>query len=1015
MEFNKKTIFSVIFIVIMVLAIPLGVFLVQKTQLFRPKASGGATVNYYGRNINLLKVFGQSSLTETTANSFASGKPYISHAPGVIVDRSSAPNKVYVFDSGNNRILGFNGIGLCSNNPARSCNIDNECEVGGLCQVNDSNGAQLKNPDLVFGQENIEGGACNRDNNLGITKQAGPDMLCLIGFPYITNLGEYWMKANFDVDTTGNLYIPDVWNNRVLKFNQPFSGDKAGGKGDTIADFVWGQDNFEANGRNKGPIYGTTSLPSSSSLWTSTGGLHVAGRGVSVDGLGGIWVSDTFNNRVLRFSDSSKEANLVIGQADFTTSGCPNPVPTGVPLNKLCRPIEAKVNPATGDLYVLDTYDTFLSRILIFKAPFTSGMTADKSIILSRTQPFVNSSLAYTFKVTGFEFNNYKVGDYTAGTLWINELETKRTLLLDDGGNIIKVIGAPNADYIGMGSLYPAVCPSSFFLGLNLGYPGGSIGFDNGNNIYLADEYYNQIFRYQLPYNTTTAGTTTCLPAPNGRLFSGSLTAVDNDPKRLLGSVGVVVFENQLIIKDSRRIKVWNDFLQKDTGAPADITISGGIPTRIHFSDAVDNLSRLWMYNSDGKLRVYQLPFGGGDTPLANNIKLYWKDTDTEVDYFLFETGVTVDKENGWLYLAERSKNRVLRVNIKNYTDFNQRLYVDLVLGQTNKTEYHCNQGSSSVIPNGMCDPTQVKLDKLGNLYVVENTYECHGNDRVIVFPKGDIASASGILFSNLSAKKAFVGGLTSKGPCAYITTGQPGSPISVAFNSWNQMVIGNDGYYGNDQERQSRQIWFYDNPINKQTPDGYIDVPMGASGELVFDERDNLFIQDHTWNRVWVINPGLDPFWLVSVTGQPLRYPGMLPTNTPIPTPTLTPTLAPTPTLTPTLIPTPTSAPTLTPTRAPTAAPVATPTLIPRPENCMKTDLIACNPFNADICYKYSTPCDVPPGWVIRPDANTLPVPNKPDMCAQVITKACSSTNDQACQEFPTPCDVPPGWVITN
>jgi hypothetical protein len=109
---------------------------------------------------------------------------------------------------------------------------------------------------------------------------------------------------------------------------------------------------------------------------------------------------------------------------------------------------------------------------------------------------------------------------------------------------------------------------------------------------------------------------------------------------------------------------------------------------------------------------------------------------------------------------------------------------------------------------------------------------------------------------------------LNHVGNCAYWTVDQPGSPVSLAFNSKNQMVVGNDGYYGDASQRQLKQLWFYSNPLSKQTPDASIDLYMGTPGDIAFDANDNFLIQDHTWYKVWTINLGCDPEWLSYLPG---------------------------------------------------------------------------------------------------------------------------------------------------
>ena len=85
--------------------------------------------------------------------------------------------------------------------------------------------------------------------------------------------------------------------------------------------------------------------------------------------------------------------------------------------------------------------------------------------------------------------------------------------------------------------------------------------------------------------------------------------------------------------------------------------------------------------------------------------------------------------------------------------------------------------------------------------------------------------------------------------------------------------VRGNDGYYGNKynagaggdlRERATHQLYIYNDPLKKnndgkyvqgQLRDAYINLQIGASGEINFDKSDNLIVQDHTWKRIWVTN----------------------------------------------------------------------------------------------------------------------------------------------------------------
>jgi hypothetical protein len=90
-----------------------------------------------------------------------------------------------------------------------------------------------------------------------------------------------------------------------------------------------------------------------------------------------------------------------------------------------------------------------------------------------------------------------------------------------------------------------------------------------------------------------------------------------------------------------------------------------------------------------------------------------------------------------------------------------------------------------------------------------------------------------------------------------------PFSPVCVALNKRGELVIGNDGYHRDPVLRQYRQLYLYRTPLTKSTPDAMIELALGSPGEIHFDDDDNLVVQDHTYNRIWIINLDLDPAWL--------------------------------------------------------------------------------------------------------------------------------------------------------
>jgi hypothetical protein len=811
--------------------------------------------DYYGKSIDVFGLLGQADIAETGRNLVTANGIY--HGPGVVVDRSAPADRLYIYvvDSGNNRVLGF----------------DINCPSGTTCPLDGTRPA-----DIVLGQPDMASASCNGDNNLGFTLAPSESCLCLLGYPWANNTAEAWMRINIDVDSQGNVYVPDAFNNRVLKYNAPFSSDKTGGKGDSIADRVWGQDDMASNGRNRGSNYGVPYPPDDHSLWISYGNPyfdHVTSRGVSVDLDGNVWVADTFNSRVLRFPPNSSQADLVLGQPDFTSSGC---VPEG-PLDRMCTPTLARVHPTTGEIYVLDEFPApFFARMMVFTPPFTNGMVASRTIEPQQDGPFTNWGAwdgmgTYRFQSTGFIFNPFKVGPYEDGEIWLNEHSSNRALLIAGDGTIVAVVGAQNEYLRGGDSVYNAQpgC-GSIYDGNHLWSPGGSLGIDSANNLYLADDFFSTVYRYALPYLTHQSGDGVCLPDANGVLFPKGPNRQSDD--RLGESVGLAVYGNQLFVRDEgMRLKVYNDYETKAFGANADYVLTGGFQGRNWLSGGIDEEGRLWMSGEHGQIRIYQLPITSSmATPVADFVKLYWSDTREEIlrvegDAWVQVGAMTFDTMRHALYIADVSATRIFRV--RNYDQYTDSLFVDLVIGQRDRTELRCNQGMGAPTAETLCAATMIKVDRMGNLFVVDNHYECGGNRRMVVFRAEDLAGAT-TLFPNLAAWKLFnAPNFNEIGDCSYWTVDRPGSPVSIAFDSRNRMVVGNDGYYGVSEQRQLKQLWFYHDPLTDQTPDASIELYMGTPGDLAFDEHDNLLVQDHTWYRVTMINLDCDPEWLVPLS----------------------------------------------------------------------------------------------------------------------------------------------------
>ncbi|WP_243402117.1 NHL repeat-containing protein [Leptospira haakeii] len=99
------------------------------------------------------------------------------------------------------------------------------------------------------------------------------------------------------VDPSGNLWVADFGNNRVLRFSPPFTNGMA-------ASMVLGQPSF-----------------TSSTGGTSQSAL-MGPNGIDIQSNGAVWVADTNNGRAVRFSPPftvGKAADSVLGKPDFTS------------------------------------------------------------------------------------------------------------------------------------------------------------------------------------------------------------------------------------------------------------------------------------------------------------------------------------------------------------------------------------------------------------------------------------------------------------------------------------------------------------------------------------------------------------------------------------------------------------------------------------------------------------------------------------------------------------------------
>ncbi|MBK7974234.1 MAG: hypothetical protein IPK07_13460 [Deltaproteobacteria bacterium] len=396
------------------------------------------------------RALGKQLFVDASANEPSATR--MNNPNGVAVDTSVTPNRLWVNDLGNNRVLGFDDTASLANGDAATA---------------------------VLGQSNFSSGATNAGINPALQNASTA----------VASASSFFFPEGVAVDGFGTVYVADTSNSRVVAFEDPFS--------DTTADQVFGQGDFTA--RNPSFPYGTAS-----SL--------VAPQGVALGPTNDLWVADTLDHRVVRFSNApsqpatSASADLVLGQSGFVSSVSFPPYTSGCAANRMNAPEGVTLGPS-GRLYVADTQN---HRVLVFAPPFASGMNADAvlgqanltSCAANRGGAAGASTLASPRGVLEDELRNLYVADYG----------NNRALVFHapfDGGDTTadEVIG--QASFTATGVVPPTA--STLF-------SPEAVALDGDGRLFIADRENSRVTRY-----ATSNGGAVILDTPAAPVVVGTL------------------------------------------------------------------------------------------------------------------------------------------------------------------------------------------------------------------------------------------------------------------------------------------------------------------------------------------------------------------------------------------------------------------------------------------------------------------------------------------------------------
>ncbi len=649
-----------------------------------------------------VKVLGDPNFIGTGANPLAydSVGPNVvegrelSQPQGIALDNSVSPPIVYIADTANNRILAF--------------------------QYNTqlTPGAQA---DLVLGQPDRFS-----------TQAKGPGTALSTGLKAPTGMA---------VDASGNLYVADTGNNRIVRYPAPFSQPA----GYQFPDLIIGQTSFSTAGGNNGGESATS---------LSLAGSSISHTGLAFDPGGNLWVTDTGNSRVLRYPVSllksyqnGPAADTVIGQSTFTASV---PAPSRVTKTALYYPVSVAFDSA-GRMLVADG----LGRVLVYPAASVTNAAATRILgVGTPTQSNPNPasvSAVNVGNVTGVAANgsnvfvadatNSRVLVYGTADTWPVESAQFSPIAVGVVGQATFSTSAAN-----MGGL-----PSAGTLNLPVDIAA------SGGELFVTDTSNNRV----LVFPTVASGTSQTASRVIGQLDFpyNAPNLVEGKEFDLAGSTsngvsGSAVLDlstspPHLYVADTlnNRILGFNDFRHLTTGQRADLVI--GQPD----------------FFSTGK----NYPTGTDGTPSQQSLDN--------------PSALAVDSA-GNLYVADTFNSRVVRFPAPFASGKTALESADLVLGQpdfnsvvTDTTVRTMNAPVSLALSKAGADATQTSA---GYLLAADAN-----QSRVLLFPKP---------FSNgMNATKEI-----GQASFSTTTTGSDAnhllSPLAVAVDPVDRVLVGDTG-----------------------------------------------------------------------------------------------------------------------------------------------------------------------------------------------------------------------------
>jgi uncharacterized protein (TIGR03437 family) len=587
-----------------------------------------------------LRVLGHTRNTLTTLNPNLVEGRELNSPQGVAIDHSSDPPALFVSDTANNRVLAWRNAQDFQNGAAADLVIGQRDFVTTFAQgpatsfttgLNTPTGIAVHNgdlyvadtgnnrilrfrkpltqseqfPDFVIGQNNFT----SRNPNQG-QPQASETSLVLA-------TGGAFYRAGLAFDRSGDLWVSDPGNRRVLRYPAAALEDGAGNG--PAADLVLGQFDFVTSAQPPGTINIATRdqfFTPSALAFDSGGRLFVSDansatpqgtsrilvfqppflNGMTAARIMGIYVAaegetpsaevvgrtvflapegivflgdrpsvlDTLNHRILVFdpydewpSESSRfspEARSVFGQPDFGTRGSNRRLPESGP-NTLATPVGGAATP--NSLFVADSGN---HRVLVL--PVESGEISPAVRVLGQEGFQLNS----VNRVEGREFDFVSSTLADSGVAVDTSSNPPHLYVADTYNN--RVLGFRDARTVRPGDRADLVIGQPDMLRTQCNYPANDpdrptdsnlcrpvgLALDAQGNLYVADAGNGRVLRFAQPFAQPQT-----LPRANLVLGQRSFTSKITDPSATtIGAPYGLAFagQNGLLVSDALHSRV---------------------------------------------------------------------------------------------------------------------------------------------------------------------------------------------------------------------------------------------------------------------------------------------------------------------------------------------------------------------------------------------------------------------------------------------------------------------------